>query len=94
MELTRMLRVLRDRWYVVVGLGLLGFLAGWFFTNLANENRQTQIQAIAAIEFEAQEGDTAESLEAQRDTALVLATAAAAEMIEEDPTVRDRVDPI
>jgi hypothetical protein len=86
MELTRLLRVLRDRWYVVVGLGLLGFLAGWFFTNLANENREPQIQGMAAIEFEAQEGDTADSLEAQRDTALVLAQAAAADLMREDPT--------
>ncbi len=92
MELSRLIRVLRDRWYVVVGLGLLGFLAGWFFTNLANDNREPQIQATTAIEFEAQEPDTVESLEAQRETALVVAQGAAAELMQDDPSAMIEID--
>ncbi len=92
MELTRLIRVLRDRWYVVVGLGLLGFLAGWFFTNLANENREPQIMGMTAIEFEAQEDDTAETLEAQRDTALVVAQTAAADLLTDDRTAIIAID--
>ncbi len=94
MELTRMLRVLRDRWYIVVGLGLLGFFAGYLFTNLANENREPQIRATAAIEFEAQEGDTAESLETARETAVDRARTAAAELISEDESAVIEIDPL
>jgi len=88
MELKRLLRVLRDRWYVILGVGLLGLLAGWYFTNLANDNRQQQIQATIAIRFDPQESQTAEALAVQRETTLERARLAAGELLFADPTTK------
>lgn len=94
MELKRLLRVFRDRWFIVLGVGLLGLFAGWYFTDLANDNREEQIQATIAIRFDAQEGQTAEALEAQRDATLDRATLAAGELLLADPTSKIEIDPI
>jgi Mrp family chromosome partitioning ATPase len=92
MELKRLLRVLRDRWYVVLGVGLLGLLAGWYFTTLANDNREEQIQATIAIRFETQEGQTADALETERDTTLQIAQQAAGDILVDDPTSKIEID--
>ncbi|MDP9496011.1 MAG: hypothetical protein M3P87_12330, partial [Actinomycetota bacterium] len=94
MELKRLLRVLRDRWYVILGVGLLGLFAGWYFTDLTNENRAQQIRASIFIRFEAQEGQTAEALETERETSLAKATLAAGELLGEDPTSKVEIDPL
>ncbi|MEX2652614.1 MAG: hypothetical protein WD473_09260, partial [Acidimicrobiia bacterium] len=94
MELKRLLRVFRDRWFIVLGVGLLGLFAGWYFTDLANDNREEQIQATIAIRFDVQEGQTAEALEAQRDATLDRATLAAGELLLADPTSKIEIDPI
>ncbi|MEX2250741.1 MAG: hypothetical protein WD895_01575 [Acidimicrobiia bacterium] len=94
MELKRLLRVLRDRWYVILGVGLLGLLAGWYFTVLANDNRDAQIQATIAIRFDPLEGQTAEALAVQRDTTLEKARLAAGELLFADPTSIIEIDAI
>jgi len=94
MELKRLLRVLRDRWYVVLGVGLLGLGAGWYFTDLANDNREQQIRASFFIRFEAQEGQSAEALETEREASLEKARLAAGPLIQEDPTNTVEIDPI
>ena len=94
MELKRLLRVLRDRWYVVLGVGLLGLGAGWYFTDLANDNREQQIRASFFIRFEAQEGQSAEALETEREASLEKARLAAGPLIQEDPTNTIEIDPI
>jgi Mrp family chromosome partitioning ATPase len=92
MELKRLLRVFRDRWYVVLGVGLLGLLAGWYFTTLANDNREEQIQATIAIRFETQEGQTADALETERDTTLQIAQQAAGDILVDEPTSKIEID--
>lgn len=94
MELRRLLRVLRDRWYVIIGVGLIGLIAGWYFTVLANENRQQQIQATIAIRFEAPEGQTADALQTLRDTTLEKAKLATGELLFADPTSVVEIDAI
>ncbi|HET7846523.1 MAG TPA: hypothetical protein VFL72_03455, partial [Acidimicrobiia bacterium] len=94
MELKRLLRVLRDRWYIILGVGLLGLFAGWYFTELSNDNREQQIQATIFMRFEAQEGQTAEALETERDTTLEKARLAAADLIVDDPTSVIEIDAV
>jgi len=94
MELKRLLRVLQDRWYVIVGVGLLGLFAGWYFTNLANDNREEKIKATIAIRFEAQEGQTADALESERDATLGRAMQAAASLLTEDKTSVIEIDDV
>ncbi len=94
MELKRLLRVLRDRWYVILGVGLLGLVAGWYFTNLANENREDQIQATIFLRFEAQEGQTADALETERDATLERARAAAGDLISPEEASLIDIDPL
>jgi Mrp family chromosome partitioning ATPase len=94
MELKRLLRVFRDRWFVILGVGVLGFAAGWYFTVLANDNREERIQATIAIRFEAQEGQTAEELQTERDTTLERARLATGEILVADPTSVVEIDPI
>lgn len=94
MELRRLLRVFRDRWFVILGVGLLALLAGWYFTDLTNKNREEQIQATFAIRFDPQEGQTAEALATERDTTLERATLAAGELLLADPTSKIEIDPI
>ncbi|HEY6628481.1 MAG TPA: hypothetical protein VI193_05835, partial [Acidimicrobiia bacterium] len=93
MELKRLLRVLQDRWYVIVGVGLLGLFAGWYFTNLANDNREEQIKATIAIRFEAQEGQTADALESEREATLGRARQAATSLLTADKTSVIEIDP-
>ncbi len=94
MELRRLLRVLRDRWLVILAVGLLGLFAGWYFTNLANENRQQQIQATIFMRFEAQEGQTADALQTQRDTAKERARLAAGDLLAADKTSEIDIDAV
>ena len=94
MELKRLLRVLRDRWFVILGVGLLGLLAGWYFTNLANENREQQIQATIFMRFEAQEGQTADALQTERDTAKERARLAAGDLLAGDTTSEIDIDAV
>jgi Mrp family chromosome partitioning ATPase len=94
MELKRLLRVLLDRWYVVLGVGLLGLVAGWYFTDLANDNREQQIRASFYIRFEAQEGQSADALETEREASLEKANLATGQLIQEDPTSVVEIDAI
>ncbi len=49
MDLTRLIRVVRDRWVFVLVVAVLGAVAGWGLTHLNNQNIAPQFRAIAAI---------------------------------------------
>ncbi len=51
MELSRLRRIVRARWWLIVLIALLGLAAAIAFTNYQNENIQQRHRAVATIEF-------------------------------------------
>lgn len=94
MELNRLLRVVRDRWIIIVGLALLGFIAGWYFTYLMNQNRVPEWRATIPIRFDPQEGQTLDALGAEAEAASDIARQAAAELLTKNPTWSVDVDEV
>lgn len=77
MELSRLLRVLRQRWPIAVFVAIVGFLSGFGFTQLSNENLEPVFEASIPLRFDPQEGQTIEDLSDQvqeeRDLAILAA---------------------
>lgn len=93
MELARLGRILRHRWWLVAGVGALGLAAALVFTSVGNENRAGVFQATAPVRFEPQEGETIADLADDIEQAAEVATIAAGEMIAEDPSAQILPDP-
>ncbi len=51
MELSRLRRMVRARWWIVVAMALLGTVAAVVFTNYQNEGIAERHSATAVIEF-------------------------------------------
>ncbi|MGH8913627.1 MAG: hypothetical protein ACRDZM_03830 [Acidimicrobiia bacterium] len=86
MELSRLKRILRDRWIVVLVIALLGAAGAWAFTGLANQQRESRFQAETALAFQPIEGQTIADLGQSLEDNLGLATIAASELLTEDPS--------
>ncbi len=87
MELNRLKRVLRDRWIVVSVIALLGALGAWAFTGLANQQREPRWEAVTALVFQPQEGQTISDLTDVVDFNYELARVAAVDLLAEDQTL-------
>ncbi|HVR79351.1 MAG TPA: hypothetical protein VMS99_13290 [Acidimicrobiia bacterium] len=88
MELTRLKRVLRDRWIVISVIAMLGALGAWAFTGLANQQREPRWEAVTALAFQPLEGQTISDLTDLVEYNYELATIAAADLLAEDPNQR------
>ncbi|HEU4915158.1 MAG TPA: hypothetical protein VFV13_01170 [Acidimicrobiia bacterium] len=94
MDLTRLIRVVRDRWVFVLVVAVLGAVAGWGLTHLNNQNIAPQFRAIAAISLVPEEGETVADLADELDTALGVATAAAGGIASAQPGSSVQTDPL
>ena len=65
MELTRLVRVLRDRWRIVALIATIGFAAAFGFTSLANRSLDISYEALIAMRYDPQEDETIEDLALQ-----------------------------
>jgi Mrp family chromosome partitioning ATPase len=88
MELTRLKRVLRDRWIVISVVAMLGALGAWAFTGLANQQREPRKEAVTALAFQPLEGQTISDLTDLVEYNYELATIAAADLLAENPDQR------
>lgn len=88
MELTRLKRVLRDRWIVISVVAMLGALGAWSFTGLANQQREPRKEAVTALAFQPLEGQTISDLTDLVEYNYELATIAAADLLAENPDQR------
>lgn len=86
MELTRLKRILRDRWIVVVVIGLLGAAGAWAFTGLANQQRVSRYEAVAALAFQPIGAQTISDLAEIVEYNYELARIAAQDLLIDDPT--------
>jgi Mrp family chromosome partitioning ATPase len=68
-------------------------LAGWYFTVLTNDSRESQIQATIAIRFDPQEGQTAEALGTEMETTRDIARLAGGDLLTDDLTSMIDIDP-
>jgi Mrp family chromosome partitioning ATPase len=87
MELTRLKRILRDRWIVVLVIALLGAIGAWAFTGLANQNREARFHAELVLAFQPQEGQTIDDLGDSILSNQGVAQIAAQGLMAEDPTM-------
>ena len=94
MELTRLLRVVRDRWVFVLAVAVLGAIAGWGLTLLSNQNIAPQFRATAPMRLAPDEGETIADLAGELDTALGVATAATGDIISAQPGSSITPDPV
>jgi Mrp family chromosome partitioning ATPase len=83
MELNRLVRVLRQRWIVVVVISILGLVVGLGFTSLANEGREPMFEATAPLRFDPDEGEAFEDLSRDIESAQAIATVAASDLLAE-----------
>jgi Mrp family chromosome partitioning ATPase len=93
MELNRLKRILRDRWIVVVVIASLGAVGAWAFTGFANQQREPRVEAVTALVFQPQEGQTISDLTDIVEFNYELATAAAVDLLAEDQTLGITLDP-
>ena len=94
MELTRLLRVVRDRWVFVLAVAVLGAIAGWGLTLLSNQNIAPQFRATAPMRLAPDEGETIADLAGELDTALGVATAATGDITAAQPGSSITPDPV
>ena len=94
MELTRLLRVVRDRWVFVLAVAVLGAISGWGLTLLSNQNIAPQFRATAPIRLEPDEGETIADLAGELETALGVATAATGDIASAQPGSSITPDPV
>ena len=85
MELTRLLRVVRDRWVFVLAVAVVGAIAGFGLTVLDNQSIAPQFRASAPIRLEPEEGETIADLTDELETALGVATQATQEIASTQP---------
>lgn len=81
MELSRLKRVVRERWWVVGLIAILGFVGGFGFTLLGNRDIQENHLATIPLVFEPGEGETADSIARQVEDAGLLANFAAEDLL-------------
>ena len=93
MELNRLTRVIRERWLVLVLIGLIGVAAAVSFTEIANNSDRTRFEATAPIRFVPEEGETIADLGDLIDEAESVAIIAAGELLIEDTTSLILADP-
>jgi Mrp family chromosome partitioning ATPase/capsular polysaccharide biosynthesis protein len=104
MELTRLRRMVRARWWLVVAMAAIGAVAAIAFTNYSNDNIEPRYAAIATIDFIV--GDAEDLPEEETPTqgrggsggesdspAADLVEAAAAAALEASPTLLDGSTP-
>lgn len=85
MDLTKTLRILRRRWWLVIALAIIGAFVAWYVTNEANENRTAVVRAQTSIQFEPEEGETIASLTPTVRNTRDVAIIAAGDLLDEDP---------
>ena len=62
MELSRLLRVFRERWRLLLLVALIGFVAAFGLTSLSNRDVSVRYEALVPIRFELEEGETVAEL--------------------------------
>jgi Mrp family chromosome partitioning ATPase len=82
MALSRLLRILQARWWVVGAVAVVGFLGAGVFTVVGNRNPDSTYEAIAAIRFAPEEGQTIADLTDTIVEAETIARAAAGDLIQ------------
>jgi hypothetical protein len=85
MELNRLRRVIRERWWLVVLIAVIGFLAAFGFTTLGNRNLDTIYEAVIPLRFEPQEGETIQDLTKEVTEASAFAILAADSLLRQYP---------
>lgn len=85
MELRRLTRVVRERWRPVALLAVVGFLAAFGLTYVANADPQERYRVDIPVRFEPDEGETAEDVSTRIDNAFQLALLATSEVTAEHP---------
>jgi len=92
MELSRLKRILRDRWIVVVVIALLGAAGAWAFTGFANQQRASRFEAVAPLAFLPVEGQTISDLTDVVELNYELASSAAIDLMADDQTLGIALD--
>ena len=87
MELTRFLRALRDRWILVVGMGLLGLASAVILSSLAGEAAPV-FNATAPIQFQLTADADGSLSTVELEEAQASAATAASSIVAEDPEGR------
>lgn len=83
MELKRLLRILRSRWAIVALIALVGFVSAFGLTALAGGDAEPVFQASVAIQFELQEEETVEDLNAEIEAERGVAVFATQDLIQQ-----------
>ncbi|MGH3650510.1 MAG: hypothetical protein ACRDU9_07335, partial [Acidimicrobiia bacterium] len=83
MELTRLARVLGDRWRIVALIATIGFATAFGFTTLANRSLDTSYEALIAMRYDPQEDETIEDLALQINEDAARAVFAAEDLLGE-----------
>lgn len=86
MELARVLRILRQRWLIFTLISVAGFVAGFGFTQLANDDVEPVFEASVPVRFDPDEGQTVEDLAEQVQDEQALAVLATQSLLAEFPS--------
>ena len=84
MELSRLVRILRDRWLVLVVAGVLGAVVALVFSSIYNDSVEPTWEATAAVRFELEEGQTFEDLTSSITDAYNIALLAANDIFQSE----------
>lgn len=93
MELSRLVRVVRERWIFVVAMALMGLIAGFVLTTLNNSDIAHVFQAEAGLRIDPVEGQSLADQTAELETTQQLAIAAAADLLTAHPGSSIALDP-
>lgn len=92
MELTRLARVVRDRWVFVVVIAVIGLLAGWVLTDLSNRQIQPLFQAEAPLRIDPVEGQSVADQTSELETVQQLAISSASDLLTSTPGASITID--
>ena len=85
MELSRLIRVFRERWRLLLLVALIGFVAAFGLTSLSNRDVSVRYEALVPIRFELEEGETVAELADTVNEAQSRAAFAAKDLIGDIP---------